>query len=73
MVSYEFTKGYRLSCSVKIDPMYGVFQSNSFHLDVCKNNMVPEKDYGLGVFPVNSKRTGTLTQYNSPYNTMKPS
>ena len=22
---------------------------------------------------VNSKRTGTLTQYNSPYNTMKPS
>ena len=36
----------RLSYSVKIDPMYGVFQSNSFHLDVCKNNMVPEKDYG---------------------------
>ena len=23
--------------------------------------------------PVNSKRTGTLTQYNSPYNWMKPS
>ena len=23
--------------------------------------------------PVNSKRTGTLTQYNSPYNRMKPS
>ena len=42
----------RLSYSVKIDPMYGVFQSNSFHLDVCKNNMVPEKDYGLGVFLV---------------------
>ena len=28
-------------------------------------------NYSL-LYPVNSKRTGTLTQYNSPYNRTKP-